>query len=140
MGDCHYWLRPEDVHCYNKLGKDLDAKLESPGAEEFVGLGLEDDRDIRDERQAQSFEPACAFMVRVGMPGGVCDPQQWLLMDQISDEHGNGSFKISRQMFQFHGVIKRHLKPAIQDINCALLDTLAARGDANRLASFVRSL
>jgi len=72
-------------------------------------------------------------MIRVRMPGGVCDPQQWLLMDQISDEHGNGTFKITtRQTFQFHGVIKRHLKPAIQDINRALLDTLAACGDVNR--------
>jgi len=80
-------------------------------------------------------------MIRVGVPGGVCDPQQWFLVDQISDEHGNGSFKISTgQMFQFHGVIKRHFKPAIQDINRALFDTLAACGDANRLASFVRSL
>ncbi|KAF9443663.1 thiamine diphosphate-binding protein [Macrolepiota fuliginosa MF-IS2] len=30
------------------------------------------------------------------------------------------------------GVIKRHLKPAIQDINRVLLDTLAACGDVNR--------
>lgn len=64
------------------------------------------------------------------MPGGVCTPEQWLLLDQISDEHGNGTFKVTtRQMFQFHGVIKRHLKSAIQNINRALLDTLAACGD-----------
>jgi sulfite reductase (NADPH) hemoprotein beta-component len=54
-------------------------------------------------------------------------------MDQIADEHGCGTFKITtRQTFQFHGVIKRHLKPAIQDINRVLLDTLAACGDVNR--------
>ncbi|EMD31710.1 hypothetical protein CERSUDRAFT_100176 [Gelatoporia subvermispora B] len=67
------------------------------------------------------------------MPGGVCKPDQWFMMDQIADEHGNGTFKITtRQTFQFHGVIKRHLKSAIQDINRALLDTLAACGDVNR--------
>ncbi|OBZ68468.1 Sulfite reductase [NADPH] hemoprotein beta-component [Grifola frondosa] len=33
---------------------------------------------------------------------------------------------------QFHGVIKRHLKAVIQDINHALLDTLAVYGDINR--------
>ena len=99
----------------------------------FHGIYQQDDRDIRDERQAQGVEPAYSFMIRVRMPGGVCNPQQWLLMDQISDEHGNGTFKITtRQTFQFHGVIKRHLKPAIQDINRALLDTLAACGDVNR--------
>ena len=104
----------------------------------FHGIYQQDDRDIRDERQTQGVEPAYAFMIRVRMPGGVCDSQQWLLMDQIADEHGNGTLKITtRQTFQFHGVIKRHLKPAIQDINRALLDTLAACGDVNRLAALV---
>ena len=101
----------------------------------FHGIYQQDDRDIRDERQAQGAEPAFSFMIRVRMPGGVCTPQQWLIMDQIADEHGTGTFKITtRQTFQFHGVIKRHLKSAIQDINRALLDTLAACGDVNRYA------
>ncbi|KAJ3720916.1 hypothetical protein C8R42DRAFT_721663 [Lentinula raphanica] len=99
----------------------------------FHGIYQQDDRDIRDERLAQGVEPAFAFMIRVRMPGGVCTPEQWLTMDQIADEHGSGTFKITtRQTFQFHGVIKRHLKPAIQDINRVLLDTLAACGDVNR--------
>ncbi|OCH91001.1 sulfite reductase subunit beta [Obba rivulosa] len=99
----------------------------------FHGIYQQDDRDIRDERQVQGVEPAFSFMIRVRMPGGVCKPDQWLMMDQIADEHGNGTFKITtRQTFQFHGVIKRHLKSAIQDINRALLDTLAACGDVNR--------
>ncbi|KAG6868747.1 hypothetical protein C0993_011326, partial [Termitomyces sp. T159_Od127] len=98
----------------------------------FHGIYQQDDRDIRDERQAQGVEPAYSFMIRVRMPGGVCKPNQWLQMDQIADEHGSGTFKITtRQTFQFHGVIKRHLKPAIQDINRVLLDTLAACGDVN---------
>lgn len=99
----------------------------------FHGIYQQDDRDIRDERQAQGVEPAFSFMIRVRLPGGVCTPQQWLTMDQIADEHGNGTLKITtRATFQFHGVIKRHLKPAIQDINRTLLDTLAACGDVNR--------
>ncbi|PIL25096.1 hypothetical protein GSI_12985 [Ganoderma sinense ZZ0214-1] len=109
----------------------------------FHGIYQQDDRDIRDERQAQGAEPAFSFMIRVRMPGGVCTPEQWLIMDQIADEHGTGTFKITtRQTFQFHGVIKRHLKSAIQDINRALLDTLAACGDVNRnvIVSTVPSL
>ncbi|KIK19195.1 hypothetical protein PISMIDRAFT_24474 [Pisolithus microcarpus 441] len=99
----------------------------------FHGIYQQDDRDIRDERQAQGAEPAYSFMIRVRMPGGVCTPKQWLQMDRISDEHGNGTFKITtRSTFQFHGVIKRHLKPTIQGINKVLLDTLAACGDVNR--------
>ncbi len=99
----------------------------------FHGIYQQDDRDIRDERQAQGAEPAYSFMIRVRMPGGVCTPSQWLAIDQIADEHGNETFKITtRQTFQFHGVIKRHLKRTIQAINRALLDTLAACGDVNR--------
>jgi sulfite reductase (NADPH) hemoprotein beta-component len=99
----------------------------------FHGIYQQDDRDIRDERQAQGVEPAYSFMIRVRMPGGVCQPEQWLQMDQIADEHGSGTFKITtRQTFQFHGVIKKHLKPSIQAINQVLLDTLAACGDVNR--------
>jgi len=106
----------------------------------FHGIYQQDDRDIRDERQAQGVEPAYSFMIRVRMPGGVCKPRQWLQMDQIADEHGSGTFKITtRQTFQFHGVIKRHLKSAIQDINRVLLDTLAACGDVNRYLSLTEN-
>lgn len=99
----------------------------------FHGIYEQDDRDIRDERKAQGLDPAYSFMIRVRMPGGVCRPEQWLAMDRISDEHGNGTFKLTtRQTFQFHGVIKKHLKPTIQAINRALLDTIAACGDVNR--------
>ncbi|KAG8763199.1 hypothetical protein FRC12_008657 [Ceratobasidium sp. 428] len=99
----------------------------------FHGIYEQDDRDIRDERKDAGLEPAYSFMIRVRMPGGVCTPQQWLAMSHIADEHGNGTFKLTtRQTFQFHGVIKRHLKPSIQAINRALLDTIAACGDVNR--------
>jgi len=99
----------------------------------FHGIYQQDDRDIRDEREAQGVEPAYSFMIRVRLPGGVCTPAQWLAIDQIADEHGSGNFKITtRQTFQFHGVIKKHLKPSIQAINRCLLDTVAACGDVNR--------
>jgi sulfite reductase (NADPH) hemoprotein beta-component len=99
----------------------------------FHGIYQQDDRDIRDEREAQGVEPAYSFMIRVRLPGGVCTPVQWLVMDQLADEHGSGHFKLTtRQTFQFHGVVKRHLKPLIQGINRTLLDTIAACGDVNR--------
>lgn len=99
----------------------------------FHGIYQQDDRDIRDEREAQGVEPAYSFMIRVRLPGGVCTPAQWLAIDEIADEHGSGHFKITtRQTFQFHGIIKKHLKPSMQAINRTLLDTLAACGDVNR--------
>ncbi|KAN0137160.1 hypothetical protein V8E53_005157 [Lactarius tabidus] len=103
----------------------------------FHGIYQQDDRDIRDEREAQGVEVAYSFMIRVRLPGGVCTTAQWLAMDQIADEHGTGHFKLTtRQTFQFHGVIKKHLKPSIQAINRALLDTLAACGDVNRTTAY----
>lgn len=38
----------------------------------------------------------------------------------------------TRQTFQFHGIVKGKLKPAMQAINQALMTTIAACGDVNR--------
>jgi sulfite reductase (NADPH) hemoprotein beta-component len=103
----------------------------------FHGIYVQDDRDVRDEREAQGVEPAYSFMIRVRLPGGVCTPAQWLVLDRIADEYGCGNFKLTtRQTFQFHGVIKKNLKPLIQAINRTLLDTIAACGDAVRCVLF----
>lgn len=99
----------------------------------FHGIYQQDDRDLRDERRRQMLEPAYQFMIRARMPGGVCSPEQWLAIDRIAREYSNGSIRLTtRQTFQLHGVLKGRLKPAIQAINQALLDTIAACGDVNR--------
>jgi sulfite reductase (NADPH) hemoprotein beta-component len=99
----------------------------------FHGTYQQDDRDLRNERQQQRLEPAYSFMIRVRVPGGVCSAEQWLEMDRLAREHANGTLRLTtRQAFQFHGVIKRKLKPTIAAINATLLDTLAACGDVNR--------
>jgi sulfite reductase (NADPH) hemoprotein beta-component len=99
----------------------------------FHGTYMQDDRDVRDERKAQGLEPAYSFMIRCRLPGGVATPKQWIQMDDISTELGNETMKLTtRQTFQFHGVVKGKLKPAMQAINRALMTTLAACGDVNR--------
>ena len=99
----------------------------------FHGTYMEDDRDLRDERKAQGLEPAYAFMIRCRLPGGVATPEQWLKMDAIAQDLGNETMKLTtRQTFQFHGVIKGKLKPAMQAINKAFMTTIAACGDVNR--------
>ncbi|KAI5861620.1 sulphite reductase hemo protein, beta subunit [Durotheca rogersii] len=99
----------------------------------FHGTYMQDDRDVRDERKAQGLEPAYSFMIRCRLPGGVATPKQWIQMDDISTSLGNETMKLTtRQTFQFHGVIKGKLKPAMQAINRALLTTIAACGDVNR--------
>lgn len=108
--------------------KEWDQKLTK-----FHGIYQQDDRDIRDERKAQGLEPAFSFMVRVRLPGGVATPEQWLAMDRICEERANGTLKITtRQTFQLHGIVKHNLKKAMQEMNMALMDTIAACGDVNR--------
>jgi sulfite reductase (NADPH) hemoprotein beta-component len=99
----------------------------------FHGTYMQDDRDLRDERKAQGLEPAYSFMIRCRLPGGVATPKQWLQMDEISTKLGNETMKLTtRQTFQFHGVVKGKLKPAMQAINKSLMTTIAACGDINR--------
>ncbi|ERF70702.1 hypothetical protein EPUS_02568 [Endocarpon pusillum Z07020] len=99
----------------------------------FHGTYMQDDRDLRDERKAQGLEPAYSFMIRCRLPGGVATSSQWLQMDAISSDHGNETMKLTtRQTFQFHGVVKTKLRPAMQSINKALMTTIAACGDVNR--------
>lgn len=99
----------------------------------FHGTYMQDDRDLRDERKAQGLEPAYSFMIRCRLAGGVATPKQWLQMDEISTKLGNETMKLTtRQTFQFHGVVKGKLKPAMQAINKALMTTIAACGDVNR--------
>ncbi|KAF7193930.1 Sulfite reductase [NADPH] subunit beta [Pseudocercospora fuligena] len=99
----------------------------------FHGTYMQDDRDLRDERKAQGLEPAYSFMIRCRLPGGVATPKQWVQMDDIASSLGNETMKLTtRQTFQFHGVVKAKLKPAMQAINRSLMTTIAACGDVNR--------
>ena len=99
----------------------------------FHGSYLQDDRDLRNERAKQKLEPAYQFMVRVRTPGGIATAKQWLVMDKLSDEVGNGTLKLTtRQAFQLHGILKWNVKNFMQGINEVLLDSMAACGDVNR--------
>ena len=99
----------------------------------FHGFYEQDDRDLRQERKDRFLEPYYSFMLRARLPGGVCTPRQWLAIDDISRRLGNGSIRLtSRQTFQFHGILKARLKPLIQEINAALIDSIGGCGDINR--------
>jgi sulfite reductase (NADPH) hemoprotein beta-component len=99
----------------------------------YHGSYQQDDRDLREERRQQKLEPAYSFMIRTRTPGGVVSPAQWLKLDAIATTFAERGLRITtRQAFQFHGVVKGELKPTMQAINAALIDTLAACGDVNR--------
>ncbi|PWN52581.1 sulphite reductase hemo protein, beta subunit [Violaceomyces palustris] len=99
----------------------------------FHGTYQQYDRDTFEERKAAGLEPAYSFMIRARIPGGVCTPQQWLQLDDVSEKYANKTIKITtRQTIQYHCVLKSNLKAAMQGINKSLLDTIAACGDVNR--------
>ncbi|MCI2809672.1 assimilatory sulfite reductase (NADPH) hemoprotein subunit [Eoetvoesiella caeni] len=107
---------------------DSDTKLLK-----FHGSYMQDDRDLRDERRKQKLEPAYSFMIRARLPGGVVTPKQWLAFDHIATTWATRGLRITtRQTFQWHGIIKRDVKPSMQAIHDALATTLAACGDVNR--------
>src|SRR5689334_23241219 len=99
----------------------------------FHGMYLQDDRDLRAERGRKKMEKAFAFMLRVRISGGVLTPEQWLALDRIARDYGNGTMRLTtRQTVQLHGVIKSNLKTTLKAIDRALLNTIAACGDVNR--------
>ncbi len=99
----------------------------------FHGIYQQDYRDLRAERHQQKLEPLYQFMARLRLPGGVLSGAQWLALGDIARTYGNASLRItSRQSIQFHGLLKPHLRPVLQALDRALLDTVSACGDVNR--------
>jgi sulfite reductase (NADPH) hemoprotein beta-component len=69
----------------------------------------------------------------VRVPGGVLSSAQWLALDQLARDYADGSMRLTtRQTVQLHGVIKSNLKETLNQIDAALLDSIAACGDVNR--------
>ncbi|HET7912550.1 MAG TPA: NADPH-dependent assimilatory sulfite reductase hemoprotein subunit, partial [Pseudolabrys sp.] len=84
-------------------------------------------------RTRKKMEKAFAFMIRVRIPGGVLTPQQWLALDKVARDYGNGTMRMTtRQTVQLHGVIKSNLKATLKSIDTVLLNSIAACGDINR--------
>jgi sulfite reductase (NADPH) hemoprotein beta-component len=99
----------------------------------FHGSYMQDDRDLRAEREHQKLEPAYSFMIRTRLPGGVVSPKQWLALSGLARTHATGTLRMTtRQAFQVHGVIKKDLKTTMQAMNAVLIDSIAACGDVNR--------
>ncbi len=100
----------------------------------FHGLYQQDDRDIRGERKKQKLDPRHSFLLRARMPGGVCTPEQWLAIDKYATERTLvGSIRITtRQTFQYHGILKRNLRPIFQGLDEVGIDSIFTAGDVNR--------
>jgi sulfite reductase (NADPH) hemoprotein beta-component len=99
----------------------------------FHGMYLQDDRDLRPERTRKKMEKAFAFMIRVRIPGGVLTPQQWLALDKVARDYGNGTMRLTtRQTVQ---LARRHqIEPEgdAEGDRPVLLNSIAACGDISR--------
>ena len=99
----------------------------------FHGSYQQDDRDLREERRKQKLEPLYTFMLRARLPGGVVTPAQWLVFDKLASDYASSGLRITtRQTFQWHGILKRNLKPTIAAIHRTMASTIAACGDVLR--------
>ncbi len=100
----------------------------------FHGMYQQDDRDVRAERMKQKLEPLHNVMLRARLPGGVIQPEQWLVIDKFAADYTiYGSIRLTtRQTFQFHGVLKPNMKLMHQTLNKAGIDSIATAGDVNR--------
>ncbi len=97
------------------------------GVLKFHGIYQQDDRDLR-----KSGGKQYSAMVRVGVPGGLLTPDQYLTLDRLADI-GDGTLRITtRQDIQFHYVPKLRLHELIRGVNESYLSTLAACGDVVR--------
>ena len=100
----------------------------------FHGMYQQDDRDIRAERAEQKLEPRHAMMLRCRLPGGIITPTQWLAIEKFATENTlYGSVRLTnRQTFQFHGILKKNVKPAHQMLHEVGLDAIGTANDMNR--------
>ncbi|MBV9963132.1 MAG: NADPH-dependent assimilatory sulfite reductase hemoprotein subunit [Parafilimonas sp.] len=99
----------------------------------FHGMYMQDDRDRRDERAEKKLERAFSYMIRLRLPGGLLNAQQWRALHEVSEEYSSPVIKITtRQTIQLHGILKHNIKPTIKDFDTVKLDSIAACGDVNR--------
>lgn len=97
------------------------------------GTYQQDDRDQRAARRDLGQEKAWMFFVRCAIPGGRLSSAQFLALDHLAQQYGNGSMRLTtRQGVQIHYVRKHHLKSVIAGVNRAALTTVGACGDNSR--------
>lgn len=94
----------------------------------FHGIYQQADRDFR-----KSGTKLHSFMIRIGIPGGLVTPDQYLQLDTLADEVGDATLRItSRQDIQYHRVSKHELRDLLRAMDRVGLSSWAACGDVVR--------
>src|SRR5215813_15191331 len=127
-------LKRNSRHLRGTIAEELKNALPyfsnpATGVLKFHGIYQQDDRDLRKQQPERVF----SAMLRVGVPGGRLTAKQYLELDRLADDVGDGTLRItSRQALQYHGVNKRSLRELISRLLTIDLTTLAACGDVVR--------
>lgn len=127
-------LKANSQHLREPLASELENDLPffTDGAVQilkFHGSYQQDNRDNRLKGQAKDW----GMMLRLRSPGGKVTAQLFLALDQLANQYGNGSMRVTtRQAFQLHGIAKQDLRTVLAAIVRNLGSTLAACGDINR--------
>ena len=89
-------LKGSSRHLRGTLAAELDSELTyfskpATGILKFHGIYQQDDRDLRRQQPERVF----SAMVRVGIPGGRLSAKQYLELDRLADEVGDGKLRIT---------------------------------------------
>ena len=102
----------------------LDVSNETYELLKFHGSYFGHNRDTATERKKQGLDKEYEFMVRTRIPAGRLTAAQYLAMDELADKYANGTLRITtRQVFQFHVILKKNMKAHLAAINKTLLST-----------------
>ncbi len=120
---------PEDLENEQSFFEDDNVHLLK-----FHGIYQQDDRDARPALKAVGMDKTGWFMMRVKVPGGTLNAEQYLTLDALADDVVyNQSLRVTtRQNVQLHGLLKGEIKPAIQRISRVMLSSLCGCGDVER--------
>ncbi|KAK3280497.1 transcriptional regulatory protein [Cymbomonas tetramitiformis] len=95
----------------------------------FHGSYQQDHREKRSFGQGKAYQ----FMMRTRQPAGVVSNALYLVMDDLADQYGNGTLRLTtRQTYQLHGILKGDLKKVFSSVINVMGSTLGACGDVNR--------
>lgn len=132
-------LKENSVNLRGTLAEELNDNstgsitADSSQLSKFHGMYMQDDRDIRAERRKKKLEKAYSFMLRVRIPGGVVNSEQYLKLDQMATDYANGMIRLTtRQTIQYHGLLKGNIRNLIRGMAKVGVDSIGACGDINR--------
>ncbi|MDX2112878.1 MAG: hypothetical protein SFW63_04000 [Alphaproteobacteria bacterium] len=129
-------IKRESRHLRGQLARelaDMSAVRFTPESEQilaFHGVIAGYHRDTAEARQQAGLDREYGFSVRIACPGGSINRDQYLGLDALSMEFGDGTLRVSRgHCLMLHHVKKQSLPLLLRAIGQLGLSTLATAGD-----------